>query len=276
MTQLDSIADNLVLLRPGFWTARGHEDLKFIESDRTDWLSIEQASFWYRHRNRVFLSLIERYPPGGPIFEVGAGNGAVTLALQQAGYAIVGIEPTVRMAENASRRGVQTIICATLQDAGFKPQSLRNVALFDVLEHIDVDGEYLARVRSLMPAGGLLYCAVPAWTLLWSREDEEAGHVRRYTLKTLGKVLTHAGFSMQFSTYYFGPLVLPIMLARTLPSWLGIRRRRTPESSRREHDLNHSFVGRGLQHLLDREALVLAKGKPLVAGASCFVVARAE
>ena len=272
---LSAIADNLVLGSNGIWEAAGHQDLGFAESDPTDWLQIEQTSYWYRHRNRCFVALLERFPPLGALFEIGAGNGSVSLAIQSASFPVVAVEPTERWAANAKSRGVQTVVCAGLEDARFHEGALANVGMFDVLEHIDDDADFLRRLRRLMPAGGRFYCAVPAYNWLWSLEDAAAGHVRRYRLAELSSTVTAAGFTVEHATYYFAPLVVPILVLRAIPTRLGIRRARTAEKSASEHSLGEGIAGRLVQSALDQEIRWLVAGRRCLVGSSCFVVARA-
>jgi len=272
---LSTIADNLVLGSDGIWEAAGHQDLGFAESDPTDWLRIEQTSYWYRHRNRCFVALLERFPPRGALFEIGAGNGSVSLAIQSAGFPVVAVEPTERWASNAKSRGVHTVVCAGLEDARFHEGALANVGMFDVLEHIDDDAGFLRQLRRLMPAGGRFYCAVPAYRWLWSLEDTAAGHVRRYRLRELGSKVTAAGFTVEHATYYFAPLVIPVLVLRAIPTRLGMRRARTAEQSASEHSLGEGIAGRLAQSALDWEIGWLAAGRRCPVGSSCFVVARA-
>ena len=68
-----------------------------------------------------------------------------------------------------------------------------------------------------MPAGGRFYCAVPAYNWLSSLEDTAAGHVRRYRLGELRRKVTAAGFTIEHATYYFAPLVIPILVLRAMP-----------------------------------------------------------
>lgn len=272
---LGQIADNLVPAENGIWVSAGHQDLRFIESDDTDWARIEETSYWYAHRNRCFLALIGLFPPRGAIFEIGAGNGSVALALQGAGHSVVAIEPTVRLAVNARNRGLKNVVCSGLENAGFKRGTLSNVGMFDVIEHISADVDYLKKLRHLMPSNGRLYCAVPAWQFLWSREDEAADHVRRYSLSELQEKISNAGFALEHSTYYFAALFVPILLLRAVPSRLGLRRPRTAESSMSEHTLRPGFVSRIIQVALDLEVNWIASARRCVIGASCAVVARA-
>lgn len=272
---LGTLAENLIMAEEGFWVSPGHQDLKFVDAETTDWVRIEEASYWYAHRNRCFAAVIRQYPPREVLFEIGAGNGSVALALQNAGYPVVALEPTVRLARNAKKRGLRDVVCSDLENARFKQGALANVGMFDVLEHIPADAEYLRRLRAMMPAGGRLYCAVPALRFLWSLEDEAAGHVRRYSLGELRRKISNAGFLVEHSTYYFAPLIVPILLLRALPTLLGVRRPRSPESSVSEHSLKPGIISWLVSRILDLEARWLESARRVPLGTSCLVVARA-
>lgn len=272
---LSRLAENLVMADEGFWVSPGHPDLKFVDAETTDWVRIEDTSYWYAHRNRCFLAVMRRYPPQDTFFEVGAGNGSVALAIQNAGYQVVALEPTVRLARNAKRRGLRSVVCSDLENAGFRQGALANVGMFDVLEHIPADTEYLRALRQMMPTGGRLYCAVPAWRFLWSLEDEAASHVRRYSLRELRQKIRGAGFAIEHSTYYFAALVVPIFLLRSLPTLLGVRKPRSAETSVSEHTLRPGIVGWLAQKVLDLEVRHIESARRILFGASCLVVARA-
>jgi SAM-dependent methyltransferase len=275
MADLSKITCGLTMSQPGFWTCGEHVDMGFLAEDSTDWVEVEEKSFWYRHRSRCIVATVQKYRPNGMLFEIGAGNGAVTLALQQAGMPVIAVEPTVKWAQAARKRGVEEVVCATMEGAKFNPGSLSNVGMFDVLEHIPDDELFLRNVRALMPVGGRFYCAVPAHQYLWSKEDDAAGHCRRYTVKSLSDKIVASGFRMEFSTYYFVSLMLPILFLRAIPSRLGIRGGRTAESSQREHCLPAGPVATMLGRALDWEFRTLTSGGRHSFGASCLVVATA-
>ena len=71
---------------------------------------------------------------------------------------------------------------------------------------------------------------VPAHAWLWCDEDVEAGHFRRYSRESMVAALSHAGFAVEYITYFFRWMPLPIFVLRTLPSLLGLRR--LPAASR--------------------------------------------
>lgn len=273
--QPDSFSDLLQLAEDGVWYAKGHKDFAFIEDDVTDWRNLEEKSFWYRHRARLFAEIIKQYPPIGPIYEVGAGNGSVSITLQNEGHDIVAIEPTVWCAVTAKHRGVKNVICSNIENAGFKDGQFSNVGIFDVLEHIPNDAEFLAYIRKLMPVDGRMYCAVPAYKILWSNEDDYVGHYRRYGLKDLSRKLENAGFVLEYKTYFFRPLIVPIFLLRSIPSLWGLRGKRTSASSEREHCPPGGIISKLLNKFLDDEFLCIVNGGSYKFGASCLVVARA-
>jgi hypothetical protein len=76
----------------------------------------------------------------------------------------------------------------------------------------------------VLEPGGVVVVTVPALPFLWSREDEVAGHHRRYTRRTLDAQLAACGFARISCEYLFASLVLPAFLLRALPYRFGRRR----------------------------------------------------
>jgi SAM-dependent methyltransferase len=272
---LSEIARNIELGQDGLWAARTVSDVSYPDSGNEFCFAVEESSFWFRHRNNCILELMKSLPPPGAFFDVGGGNGYVARAIQNAGLETILIEPGLSGAKNALKRGVLNVVRATLEDAAFLPEVLPAVGLFDVVEHIQEDRAFLTGISRLMTPGGRVYLTVPAFRWLWSGEDEEAGHWRRYTLQSVSKTLTHAGFEVEFATYFFGFLPLPILLFRALPHRIGFARTKGADgAARSDHELNSSLANRILQKLMRRELLNIAAGRPCSVGGSCLVVAR--
>jgi hypothetical protein len=121
---------------------------------------------------------------------------------------------------------------------------------------------------------GRIYLTVPAHSWLWSHEDVIAGHSRRYTLARLCGLLEATGYTVEFSTYFFTLLLLPILLFRALPFRLGLgRAQATAESINADHVPN--AVARLLLNLLSRSEPRRIGGRRCIPfGASCLLVAR--
>jgi SAM-dependent methyltransferase len=142
--------------------------------------------------------------------------------------------------------------------------------MFDVIEHVSDDAEVLAWAYSRLKPGGRLYLTVPAYGWLWSIEDVDAGHYRRYTREALSEKLRENGFEVSFASYFFAPLVLPIFVLRAIPSRLRIRR--VSKQSTRETE--HNPPAEGLLHrLLARERRRLGAGRLMPFGSSVIVAA---
>ncbi len=118
------------------------QNISFPASGHADCLEIEEHSFWFRHRNRVIIEMIRAYPPTGPVYDVGGGNGYVSLGLQNAGFPVVLVEPGAGGVKNARARGIMSIIPTTLQDAKLPDHSVDAVSIFDVLEHIEDEASF--------------------------------------------------------------------------------------------------------------------------------------
>ena len=274
---LSEIASNIELCPDGLWRARTASSVSYPEDGNQNCFAIEDSSFWFRHRNACLVELLRRFPPEGTFFDIGGGNGHVAQALQNAGWEVVLVEPGYVGAQNARKRGIRQVVQATLEDAHFRPATLPAVGLFDVIEHVEDDRKFLREIHSFLKANGRIYITVPAFQTLWSHEDEEAGHWRRYTLRSLSDTLTAAGFQIEFSTYIFGFLPLGILLLRVLPFRFGMVPKRTAEERMRaDHQVRGSLQTKALAYLTRRELSRLASRRTSRIGGSCLVVARAN
>jgi SAM-dependent methyltransferase len=168
------------------------------------------------------------------ISDIGGSNGVITKLMSDKGYEMLLIEPSEQACANASKRGVQNIICATISDNGFKQNSLDYCLLLDVIEHIEDDLGFLKVLYDKMSAGAKLIVTVPAFMHLWSSHDENLRHFRRYLLKDLENKLKEAGFSILNSSYYFSFLYLPIFMV-CLFEKIGILKKFSQRSNDEKH-----------------------------------------
>ncbi|MDR2406910.1 MAG: methyltransferase domain-containing protein [Bacteroidales bacterium] len=176
---------------------------------------VEDKSFWFTHRNVIITETVKKYSPKGSVFfDVGGGNGYVSCALKNAGFETVLFEPGIEGCKNAQKRGIDHVFAALFNKEVIKMDSAENIGLFDVLEHIGDDVEYLKELYALIKEGGTLYITVPAYQFLFSREDEIAGHFRRYSINLLKEKLRAAGFEIVYDTYFFWFLPLPMLIFR--------------------------------------------------------------
>jgi 2-polyprenyl-3-methyl-5-hydroxy-6-metoxy-1,4-benzoquinol methylase len=276
MMDIASISNGLYQADDGIWYSTEDEDISYPVDGNDTCFSLEDSSFWFRHRNACIESVISAFPPenNGAIFDVGGGNGYVSHGLSQAGFDTVLVEPGKAGASNAIQRGVKTVICATTDTAQFRPNSLPAVGLFDVIEHIEKDIELLESIMHLVKKGGVLYATVPAYKELWSNEDVQAGHYRRYSLQEITRVIKSAGFNVEFSSYIFRILPLPTFFMRALPYRLGkLPKKMDSRNVSKDHVVKHGAVSKALDLALRGEINNLGKGIAMRFGGSCLIVA---
>ena len=274
--RIQDIAANLELGEQGIWFATGKSNISYPSDGNDVCFELEDYSFWFQHRNRCITSVVRSFPPAGMFFDLGGGNGFVSLGLEMAGCPCVVVEPGKAGAVNARKRGLANVICATLEDANFRPHSLPAAGLFDVLEHISDDAGFLQALRERLFVGGRIYLTVPAYLWLWSAEDVSAGHFRRYTLSSLTAMLGQCSFEVEFASYIFSALPLPILVSRTLPSLLGRRTTGNTSEASSEHRSSSKILLKVAEDVFNWELQRLERKKAIPAGGSCLVVARSR
>ena len=76
---LRNLAANLEQDHRGLWVSKNRSDVSYPSSDNELCYQIEDTSFWFQHRNRCIANCVRAYPPSGVVFDVGGGNGFVSL-----------------------------------------------------------------------------------------------------------------------------------------------------------------------------------------------------
>lgn len=212
------------------------------------------------------------------IFDIGGGNGYTTHYMQKEGYITALLEPTFAACFNAQKRGLKYVVCGTLTDDTVKDNSMEQILLLDVLEHIEDDAKFLKTMWSKLKHGGRVLLTVPAFGLLWSSEDDAAGHYRRYEQKLLKGVAQTAGFEVEYINYFYEFLFTPILFVRVFMEKIGLLKRnedRSEEEKRRIEEEQFKERKGLIQLVLNifekRELKRLLSCKKVSLGSSIFV-----
>ncbi|HKR05432.1 MAG TPA: class I SAM-dependent methyltransferase, partial [Bacteroidia bacterium] len=262
-------------LRNGIWYSKNISGISFPEDGYDRLYSIEENSFWYSHRNNCIIETVKHFSPRSVIYDVGGGNGYVASGLEKAGLKTVLIEPGQTGVLNAKKRGLTNIVCSTLEDINLKEGTLDAIGIFDVLEHIKEDGSFINLLNKYLKPGGMLYITVPAFKFLWSKEDEAAGHYRRYTLKLLENILKKNGFETMYSTYIFSILPVPVFFFRTITSLFGISKNPNDlKNQQHAHEAKKGLTNNFLEKIWKWELSKIRNTKKISIGGSCLLAAR--
>jgi len=268
---INSISENLVF-KDGIWYSKERSSVSYPDEGNALCFQLEENSFWFHHRNNCIISVVNRFANKKILFDIGGGNGFTSLALENSNVETVLVEPGIAGIINAKKRNLNNLICSTLQDACIKKESIPNIGIFDVLEHIENDLDFLTELEQVLSNTGKLFITVPAFKFLWSADDALAGHFRRYTLKKLKNKLSKANFEIEYSTYIFSILPFPIFLFRTLPSLFRKKNKITLEIEQKRH--NAGKLKNILNKIWGKEISFIQKNKKIPFGSSCLVVAK--
>jgi SAM-dependent methyltransferase len=146
-----------------------------------------QATIW-KNYYAGFLKPFLR----GEILEVGAGIGGTTTALcdgTQKKWICLEPDPDLYSGlENKINNHQLPPCCISIKGTTVDLSLLEKfdaILYIDVIEHIEKDGEELARAKDLLSDGGYLIVLVPAHNFLYNEFDKAIGHYRRYNKKML-------------------------------------------------------------------------------------------
>ncbi len=260
--------------KDGIYFSQNTNKISYPKEGYQNCFLVEDNSFWFNHRNNCIMEVINNFPPPGIILDVGGGNGFVSLEIKNNGYEIALLEPGISGILNAKKRGLKKIICANFNEIDLYPNSIPAIGIFDVLEHIEDDVEFLKKIQKSLVTGGKLYLTVPAYNWLWSDEDNKAGHFRRYTINLLKSKIERIGLEIEYFTYIFSISPIPIFLFRTLPTKLNLQKKEIQKRTKNEHKIRKGLAGNILQKIWNSELKTISKEKHILFGGSCLLVAR--
>lgn len=266
--QVDHLSEKLNKTSDGYWKTDVSEHISYTNDGHNKILRREENSFWFSHRMNILSTIALKDLPE-PIVDIGGGNGAVCLKLQEEGIDPLLLEPGEDGVKNALSAGVKNVAHSSLNEAGFKSESIGSILVLDVMEHIEKDEEFLVEISRILEQEGKLVLTVPAFNWLYSTFDQMVGHYRRYTLKELKHKIEKAGFQLKRSTYFFSLLPLPIYMARKVFRLNKVSR----SANYTGHLKNRGPGGRMMKLLLKPELLLLRAGFRIPIGSSCLIIA---
>jgi SAM-dependent methyltransferase len=181
--------------------------------------SLEANYFWFRVRNDLIIWALEKYRPNLHSFmEIGCGTGFVLQGITRN-------FPEIYLAGSDIYPEGLFFAAERVTNGEFMQMDARQIPFidefdaigaFDVLEHIEEDLTVLQQIHRSLKPDGLLLLTVPQHPWLWSKLDENACHIRRYTKQDLHKKLIFAGFQIIRSTSFVTSLLPCILFSRIL------------------------------------------------------------
>jgi SAM-dependent methyltransferase len=147
--------------------------------------------------NDYLTRLIRESAESMDLIDFGAGIGTFSKRLRTAGYNVKCVEPDPLQRLRLEEQGFDTLENIT----GVADNSVPFVFSLNVFEHIQDDLVALREIRQKLKPGGTLLIYVPAFACLWTNLDEKLCHYRRYTKKTLRRLVEQEGFVVEHARY---------------------------------------------------------------------------
>ena len=226
---------------------------------------LEDINFWFTSRNELITWFIKKYfPKAENLLEIGCGTGFVLSGIERAfpNMTLFGSEIYSQGLALAKKR-LKTVELFQIdaRDIPFENE-FDVIGAFDVLEHIDEDIKVIKEMyKATKPQGGIII-TVPQHQFLWSKADEEACHVRRYTKKDLTAKIEEAGFKI-ISVTSFVTFLFPLMLISRL----------TRKEQSGELKINGS-INAIFKKIMNIERLFITHGVNMPFGGSLLIIAK--
>jgi len=151
-----------------------------------------------RNYNRYLRVLIRRYGRDfRRVLDFGAGIGTFSDAVPADHQRIHCVEPDAASRRILDGHGYNThSSLAEVSDA-----TISYAFSLNVLEHIEDDGAAVRDLYRVLQPDARLFLYVPAFPLLFTSMDRHVGHLRRYRLRGLRRLLQDAGFIVEKTAY---------------------------------------------------------------------------
>jgi SAM-dependent methyltransferase len=184
----------------------------------------EEHHWWFVGMRQIQRSLVpELYRRRDAhhlrVLDAGCGTGGRLRELPPTDLR-VGVDLSHHALVYAQQRELVCLIQAPIERLPFHDESFDIVMSCDVLELVDDELKALEELRRICKANGILFLNLPAFHFLGGRHSQAVGMIRRYTRRSLQRLLAQAGLRIERITYTNCLLLPCMMLARLWSLWV--------------------------------------------------------
>lgn len=178
---------------------------------------LEEGFWWFEARNDLIVwALRHWFPSAKSLLEIGCGTGFVVSRIAHDFPAVATSASDLfpdAMTFVKSRAPNTLLYQIDGRCIPFRAE-FDVIGAFDVIEHIEDDRAVMRQVyKAVRPGGGLLV-TVPQHPFLWTSYDEYGHHKRRYTRRSLARLLLDAGFEIVALRSFVSLLFPALLLSR--------------------------------------------------------------
>src|SRR5690606_15746473 len=91
--RIEDFTQQLIRNDEGVYVGPGSSPVSYAAEGHAGCFQVEDASFWFRHRNNCIANMVANQPFRGAMLDIGGGNGYVAQRLSNEGHDVVLLEP---------------------------------------------------------------------------------------------------------------------------------------------------------------------------------------
>lgn len=172
---------------------------------KSSYANLYAHHWWWRARERIFHKLLKpitsKASPNFFVLDVGCGDGWFLDSLPK-NIRKLGAEIDPSLVSRSKILSGEILIGDLVVLEKYAGQ-VDLLCLFDVVEHIEDDLAFLKQARLLLKPTGKLIISVPALNSIWTNHDDLNHHKRRYSKKSLRRLISESNFSIDNVEYSF-------------------------------------------------------------------------
>jgi SAM-dependent methyltransferase len=183
-----------------------------------EWFEFANADhFWMQWRHRVLIRELQRLKyPFRRALDIGCGNGVVRQMIEHdLDITVDGCDLNEYALQLAKPGKGRLFVYNILDQDPTMVGRYDLILLMDVIEHLEDDLGFLQAALAHLNPGGFVAINVPAHMAFYGKYDVVAGHMRRYSARSLRSLLRRANVT-PFAVCYWGLPLIPLLLMRNL------------------------------------------------------------
>jgi SAM-dependent methyltransferase len=184
-----------------------------------EYFKLERTHWWFKTREKIIEDVIKTRistPGKTSILNIGAATGRTTEMLSKYGT-VTSLEYDKDCCEFTRQKINIPIIHGSILDLPFPNDSFDLVCAFDVIEHIEDDGQGVKEMDRVCRSAGHIFITVPAFASLWSHHDVVNQHFRRYRMPQIVNLFRSLkNGSIAYKSYFNSLLFPPVFAFRKL------------------------------------------------------------
>ena len=171
------------------------------------------SHWYYKTKSSAMMNMLQLYGPFDSVYDIGAGSGVFSKSLLSSfsvkeAYCVDTGYSEEKTVPYQSGKIYYIRSCSKINS--------KLVLFMDILEHIEEDSDFLKSYVNKCQSETYIFITVPAFQFIFSGHDIFLGHFRRYSKKSLLKVIKESNLILLEHCYLFWLLFPLVVFSRLI------------------------------------------------------------